>query len=186
MTQVQITDQEIDSSDGCIDRKLLDDLNKSSNSSSSSCNTSIQEINDKKPNLTLIEELINSSDDEKITEKKVLNLQKDEILQINSSVDVSHNCSYFEKRDEKFCTHIESISQSFCINCDHVSEIRDSLDYMAFVSPDKSTINLQVAENKKWTDFLKFDSPTISQVEPEINDINHSMSIIDETITDTS
>ncbi len=169
----------------------LDDLNKSNNSnssSSSSCNTSIQEEPAaKKPNLTLLEELINSSEDEKVNEPKCVNAERKVTEQLSASVDFTHNCSYFESQERSSaCTHSESISQSFCIRCDHVSEIKDSLNYMAFVSPVK-TDGLELGDEKKWSDLLKFDSPTISQAaEAETSHLNQSVSIIDETVTDKS
>jgi len=190
MTQVQAKTPDKEKEHSSLESSL-DDLNKSNNSnssSSSSCNTSIQEEPAaKKPNLTLLEELINSSEDEKVNEPKCVNAERKVTEQLSASVEFTHNCSYFESQERpSACTHSESISQSFCIRCDHVSEIKDSLNYMAFVSPVK-TDGLELGDEKKWSDLLKFDSPTISQAaEAETSHLNQSVSIIDETVTDKS
>ncbi len=190
MTQVQAKAPDKEKEHSSLESSL-DDLNKSNNSnssSSSSCNTSIQEEPAaKKPNLTLLEELINSSEDEKVNEPKCVNAERKVTEQLSASVEFTHNCSYFESQERpSACTHSESISQSFCIRCDHVSEIKDSLNYMAFVSPVK-TDGLELGDEKKWSDLLKFDSPTISQAaEAETSHLNQSVSIIDETVTDKS
>ena len=204
MTQVQMEslgkklDQSLNNSLNLSieNEQFLNDLNKSrSSSSSNSCDTSLQD-EPKKSNVTLIEELINSSEDEKVYEKKrPLSPTGTDIerIEIGQSIHSSHhNCSYFETQRE--CSHIESsISQIFCIKCDHVSEIKDSLDYMAFTSPVKNDLKL----DKNWSDLLKFNSPSTIVQDNNIThnkiDENHEepsqnqfISIIDETITDTS
>ena len=196
MTQVQAKTPDKEKEHSSLESSL-DVLNNSNNSSSSSssCNTSIQEEpaakgepwHAKKPNLTLLEELINSSEDEKVNEPKCANAERKVTEQLSASVDFTHNCSYFESQERSStCTHSESISQSFCIRCDHVSEIKDSLNYMAFVSPVKGD-GLELVDEKKLNDLLKFDSPTIRQAaEADTSHLNQSVSIIDETVTDKS
>jgi hypothetical protein len=118
----------------------------------------------------------------------------------STSQTIEHHCTYFDsdlsaaidccihKLDEKINENI--ISQNICINCEYGKELKDSLDHMAFLSPDKS---------EKISDkfHLKFDSPTLEknlQIESENldekqiitneNEESESPTIINDTITD--
>ena len=96
----------------------------------------------------------------------------------------SHECSYFEETNQK-CSHMDSnlktISQNVCLGCEFVKEINDSLDHMAFLSPEKKN------EKSNFINELKFDSPT--QIEEkkteEIVDDNMDIpDIINDTLTE--
>lgn len=188
--------------------QFLNDLNKSSNSSNTSSNNSIieetDELSEQKPTnsarFSLVEELINSSEDEKVYEKKkyLESPVKNDI--INPADHTTHNCTYFEIQDsqktpEKKCEHTESFTQAGCIKCDNKIERKDSLDFMAFLTPLK-----EEAKGENWNGLLKFDSPTVIQENDPIEvfeatkdqsacegPCDQSMTIIDTTITeDTS
>ncbi len=84
---------------------------------------------------------------------------------------LEHYCSYFEqsnnqlKESESKCNHEKkkelktSIKQETCLKCEFKNELMDSLDHLAFLSPDldqKSKLKFNLFLNK-----LKFDSPTL-------------------------
>lgn len=194
--------------------QFINDLNKSGSSSSdSSCNSSINEPNKdivnkedttrcspaKSSQFTLVEELINSSEDEKIYEKKLDKVNESYFSQDNqkSIASLTHNCTYYESVEDDKCSHSLSMHQNICLKCDHSSELKDSLDYMAFTSPVKSEI-----ATKKWNEILTVDnSPTAKndsqKLEEEIcTNMDHSVyndnnspemnTIIDETLDQTS
>lgn len=89
---------------------------------------------------------------------------------------VSHECSYF--REKAHCSHQDSnpksLLQNVCLNCEFVKEINDSLDHMAFLSPETCR-----DAKKNFHDELKFDSPTL-----ETNVLVEIPDIINETITE--
>lgn len=191
--------------------QFINELNKSGSSSNSSCNNSINDPNtylvdkddttrtesavfsSKSSQFTLVEELINSSEDEKVYERQLENKAKEPYLSQNSNIaSLTHNCTYFESLVETNiknteCSHSLSMYQSKCLKCDHSSELKDSLDYMAFTSPVKT----ETTQPKKWSEILTVDnSPTInndSQIaEQTINNSPEMNTIIDETLDQTS
>lgn len=189
-------------------------MNKSSSSSSSSssCNTSLNEFEasnspnkpKKSSQVSFVEELINSSEDEKVYDRSYNPTESLVNQDLDKTVDSMHSCSYFEVENEietLKCTHTKSIFQNICLDCDHEIKLKDSLDHMAFTSPVKS-----IQTDNKWKELLKFDSPTINEQEIENNleteskshdstitileddefdDENASMTIINDTINES-
>jgi hypothetical protein len=120
--------------------------------------------------------------------------------QNSNSQDVDHHCTYFNSELSAAidsCIHKlneninkKSISQNICINCEYGKELKDSLEHMAFLSPDDT--------EKKSNKFeLQFDSPTLEKFAPkEFENLNQnteasseneeleSPTIINDTITD--
>lgn len=90
---------------------------------------------------------------------------------------VGHECSYFSNQPP--CSHRnsnpKSLFQNVCLNCEFVKEINDSLDHMAFLSPE----NFRNAKKKYFLTDLNFDSPSI-----ESNDFAEIPDIVNETITE--
>lgn len=190
--------------------QFINDLNKSGSSSNSSCNNSINEpntdlvdkddtsrtspdISNKSSQFTLVEELINSSEDEKVYEKQLDNKVKEPYSSQNSNISsLTHNCTYFDSLAETStknteCSHSLSMRQNKCLKCDHSSELRDSLDYMAFTSP----IRTEATQPKTWNEILTVDnSPTVNNVsqkeEETINNSPEMNTIINETLDQTS
>ena len=189
----------------------MNDLNKSSSSSDSSCNSSLNEptvaefvgtdikspVSYKSTQVTLVEELINSSEDEKVYEKQLDSVSDSYFGEDNTSSELklTHSCSYFEHGNSNECDHALSMHQNICLKCDHSSELKDSLDFMAFTSPVANEIS-----NKNWHQILTVDnSPSLNgqEVVPEedmtFNKVDHSLNnsaemntIIDDTLDQTS
>ena len=88
-----------------------------------------------------------------------------------------HYCSYFQSDNDEKCKHQlnqsndSSLQQPICLNCEYErKEKRDSLEQMAFYSPD-----LTNADRLKKKIELVFDSPTLEkkqQMPPEKMDLS--------------
>ena len=190
-----------------IEKENEEFLKESDDESFSS--TSSEEINDNINNSLEKKSLLNlsssssssSSADSSFNENKS---EEDTATQSQTSTlrTIEHHCTYFDtdlssaietcvhKLNEKLNKNRKSICQNICINCEYSKDFKDSLDHMAFLSPDESKKNPNKFD-------LKFDSPTLEknvqtetenlEKEPEItneNEQSESPSIINDTITD--
>lgn len=70
----------------------------------------------------------------------------------------SHFCSYFQQESTHStsgCKHTMVIGQNVCLQCEFGRELSDSLDHMAFLSPQMKATR-QVSANKFGHDILRF------------------------------
>lgn len=122
-----------------------DDTISSDNQSDAENNTTKSAFSSRKNNrLDLLDESVvnssTSSDDSFTSNAKN--------IQTTALRDTSHFCTYFqqsnlEQDDTPKCKHPVVLGQKLCLKCEFGKELKDSLDHMAFLSPDKQTNNFR-------------------------------------------
>ena len=127
--------------------------------------------------------LDDSTSTEEINQSLLSNDHRDDSFEINEK-HLEHYCSYFEQSNnptndpESKCKHEEnrepnrSIKQKTCLKCEFKNELMDSLDHLAFLSPDVNKTSK--AKFDLFCNELKFNSPThpptiFTQVEEDIS-----------------